>query len=363
MRCVGILAFVGLVGCARATAPGSLDSGPGSGTDGSDQQSCDIAACDDNDMCTVDSCTNEGTCAHSANSCDDGDACTTDTCDSTTGCAHTNMNHGMQTFAPTGALQTFAVPACVTSLHVLAAGGQGGSLTGLPGGMGATLEGDFVVTPAESLSIVVGGAGVYGVDGAAGYAQRGGTGGGGSFVVNGSTIFVIAGGGGGASGGTANPVSASAPGGPGQITTAAQAGSGLTPGGAGGVNGGGGTTFSNSGGYQGGTGGGGYSSNGVNNSDGAGSYGSPNTPGIAYVNGAAGGVGGSASLRNGGFGGGGSSGFTGGGGGGYSGGGGGSYGGGGAGYSGGGGGSINNGTTPANVAGNHAGAGTVVVTW
>ena len=51
----------------------------------------------------------------------------------------------------------------------------GRSLTGVAGGMGATLEGDFLVTAAESLSIVVGGLGANGVHGAGGYAQRGGT--------------------------------------------------------------------------------------------------------------------------------------------------------------------------------------------
>jgi hypothetical protein len=115
--------------------------------------------------------------------------------------------------------------------------------------------------------------------------------------------------------------------------------------------------------YQGATGGAGYAGNGVGNSNGdTASYGTNNTPGIAFVNGGAGGVGGSGSGRNGGFGGGGAAGFTGGGGGGYSGGGAGGYGGV-ATYSGGGGGSLNNGTNQNNTAGNHAGAGTVVVTW
>ena len=114
------------------------------------------------------------------------------------------------------------------------------------------------------------------------------------------------------------------------------------------------------GGYAGGTGGGGYSGNGIGSSDGLSSYGTPNGPGLAFTNGSTGGAAGDQG-RPGAFGGGGAAGFTGGGGGGYSGGGAGGYG---AGtYNGGGGGSINSGTNAINTPGNHAGAGTVVVTW
>jgi len=298
-------------------------------------------------------------CMHAAISCNDNDVCTTDTCAPLTGCAHTHDTHGMMTFEYTGSMQSFAVPMCVTSIHVVAAGAAGGAAPGAarPGGLGATLAGDFVATPGQMLTILVGGAGI---DALTSNDQRGGSGGGGTFVTQGATILVVAGGGGGAHG---NGSFGSGPGGPGQITTNGQ------PGGApdnepAGTNGTGGTTLNCSGCYQGGTGGGGYLGDGINNSNGnVSSYGTVNTPGRAFMNGGAGGTGGS-SGRNGGFGGGGAAGFTGGGGGGYSGGGaGGSPASGTVDHSGGGGGSINTGTMPVNVSGNHVGNGQVTITW
>jgi len=359
-----LLALAGVWGCAQAGA-----QAPHTGDDDDQQQpdgggsdtthTCPMS-CDDTDVCTTDVCDN-GTCTHMPVSCDDADACTTDTCDMVTGCAHTNNNHGMQVFAANGTIQMFTVPACVASVHIVAAGAQGGGAVGVVGGMGATMDGDFAVAVGQAITVLPGG---QGVDGAAGtnYGQRGGTGGGGTFVVRDTTILVIAGGGGGACGptsGTGTTIGVN--GGPGQVTTNGQSGAGSTTGGAGGTNGGGGVTYPNPLGYQGGTGGGGYSGDGINNSTGATMYGTANTPGLSFVDGAAGGIGGSMSGRNGGFGGGGSAGFTGGGGGGYSGGGAGSYAG--TTYSGGGGGSINNGTNQNNVTGNHAGPGAVTITW
>jgi Glycine rich protein len=67
------------------------------------------------------------------------------------------------TFSNTGAQQQFVVPAAVTSVHVLAVGGRGGS--GLPpgGGLGgapAEVSGDVAVLPGETLYVEVGGSGV-----------------------------------------------------------------------------------------------------------------------------------------------------------------------------------------------------------
>ncbi len=46
------------------------------------------ASCDDNDACTTDGCT-ANACTHVTISCNDNDACTTDTCDPVTGCVYT----------------------------------------------------------------------------------------------------------------------------------------------------------------------------------------------------------------------------------------------------------------------------------
>lgn len=109
------------------------------------------------------------------------------------------------TFDYTGALQTFTVPAGITSITITAIGASGGAYgTNTNGGRGASLTGTFTVIPGEELAVLVGGTGGYGpspIFGAGG-------GGGGSFVWRGtkytdvsmSTLLVAAGGGGGALG-------------------------------------------------------------------------------------------------------------------------------------------------------------------
>ncbi len=347
-----------LVGCAHAdTSPQGTSDANGSNVRTPDAAPlCMQSDCDDQNMCTIDTCVPSTGCMHATNTCDDMNTCTTDTCDMTTGCKH-DLPHGSMMFTAVGSIVPFTVPTCVTSLHIIAAGAQGGNAETTAGGMGATMEGDFTVVPGTVLNILVG---LKGMDynpnpPVSIYGQRGGTGGGGTFVVAGTTVLVVAGGGGGASGISGTGV---APGGPGQTTTAGQSSPG---GGSGGTNGGGGGTISNSGGFHVGTGGGGYSGNGIGASDGDTSrFGTANQPGVAYINGGAGGVGGSQG-RSGGFGGGGAAGASGGGGGGYSGGGAGSLTG--TTLAGGGGGSINNGTNPVNTSGNHAGDGQVTITW
>src|SRR5450755_4235197 len=227
----GAFLAVWFCACAQAGAPspsaGGDDDGSGSGGSGSGMpdggttsHTC-TTSCDDSNACTTDSCDN-GTCAHVDLSCDDADACTTDSCDMVMGCAHVNNNHGTQTFTANGTIQTFAVPTCVTSLHLVASSAQGGGITAAyPGGLGATLEGDFSVAVGQNISILAGGAGA---DGNANTdttseGQRGGTGGGGTFVVRDVTILLIAGGGGGACGPFPQTGSAGIPGGPGLVTT------------------------------------------------------------------------------------------------------------------------------------------------
>ena len=244
----------------------------------------------------------------------------------------------------TGSLQTFVVPAGVTSVNIEVLGAQGGSVNitcTAAGGLGAQMIGDFAVTPGEVLTILVGQQGFTN-------GQDGG-GGGGSFVVNSlNDPLIIAGGGGGATnninacgGGVLNGIDAT-------ITTDGTAsGNGVVAGG----------TAGNGGGASGGSGGGG----GGFFTDGTAGAGLPGDNGKSYLNGGAGGNGNDNDF--GGYGGGGAGWFTGG------------NGGGGGGYSGGatsgdmpftgggGGGSYNTGTNQLNTAGVQTGNGMVIISF
>lgn len=98
------------------------------------------------------------------------------------------------TFNYTGAVQTFTVPPCVTSVTIVAKGAQGGDVTGQSpypqGGFGATMQGDFAVNPGDVLTIIVG------QQGSPDPSSSGG--GGGSGVNRNNTALIVAGGGGGA---------------------------------------------------------------------------------------------------------------------------------------------------------------------
>lgn len=119
-----------------------------------------------------------------------------------------------QTFLFTGAEQTFKVPGGVTSIHVVAIGGGGGSSSGI-GGVAGQVTGDLTVTPGQTLYVEVGG---HGQDsGAGGFngGGSGGAGGGGASDVRTSPrsaglspdhrLIVAAGGGGGGGAGEAGP--------------------------------------------------------------------------------------------------------------------------------------------------------------
>ena len=130
-----------------------------------------------------------------------------------------------QPFTTPGAA-TFAVPAGICFVTITASGGQGGSaFTGgtptNPGADGATVTARVAVTPGQSLSIFVAGAGANGIigttsetggaggigGGGGGSITKGGTSGGGggaSVVTAGGSLLVVAGGGGsgGVDGGT-----------------------------------------------------------------------------------------------------------------------------------------------------------------
>ncbi len=97
-------------------------------------------------------------------------------------------------FEATGALQTYTVPAGVTSINIEASGSQGGNGVN-QGGNGATLFGTFPVIPGETLQIIVG-------DRRANNSNGGGA----TFIARGTNgfsdftpanILLIAGGGGG----------------------------------------------------------------------------------------------------------------------------------------------------------------------
>ncbi len=253
---------------------------------------------------------------------------------------------GSQTFSYTGAIDSFVVPAGVTDITIQAFGAQGGGSNGGAGGLGASISGDFSVTPGETLTVVVGQQGQLQIGG---NVQNSSGGGGGSFVYNASDVlFVAAGGGGGKCNYTGSqPLHPEAAG---QAGTSGGASSDGNPGGTAGNAGNEGTW---SGVPDAGGGAGWLSVSG-------GPYGGYNAPtwagGAPFCGGGGGGCGGF-----GGFGGGGGGGNHyggGGGGGGYSGGGGGTDP-----THGGGGGSFNGGTNPVNNSGVRAGDGEVTITW
>ncbi len=122
------------------------------------------------------------------------------------------------TFNYTGAMQTWTVPPCVTSINVIVAGAKGGGNTG---GNGARISATLNVTPGQVLNIYAGGQG--GCGNSSGGWNGGGTGwasspansaynscggGGASDIRIGGTALanrvIVAGGGGGKSGGSGN---------------------------------------------------------------------------------------------------------------------------------------------------------------
>lgn len=102
------------------------------------------------------------------------------------------------TFAYTGSVQTFIVPAGVTSVNVDVRGAQGGSGAGSSQpGLGGRTTATLAVTPGQTLQIYVGGQGTSGVNRIGSVAPGGFNGGGfGGYDIGG---YSTAGGGGGAS--------------------------------------------------------------------------------------------------------------------------------------------------------------------
>lgn len=99
------------------------------------------------------------------------------------------------TFNYTGALQTFVVPAGVTSVSIEAYGAQGGSSEGgAPGGLGGYATGSLSVNGGDVLNIYVGGTGIAAVSV---NSFTGGYNGGGSGGITSAANFLPRGGGGG----------------------------------------------------------------------------------------------------------------------------------------------------------------------
>ena len=107
-------------------------------------------------------------------------------------CIYCNINDSVFNYA--GSIQTYTVPAGVTSVTIEAYGAQGGN----GGGLGAEISGTFNVIPNQVLNILVGGEG-----GTRTNNLGVGGGGGGSFIWDQSNnLFIASGGGGGRAGNT-----------------------------------------------------------------------------------------------------------------------------------------------------------------
>ncbi|MFT5822841.1 MAG: hypothetical protein ACI8ZM_004098 [Crocinitomix sp.] len=249
------------------------------------------------------------------------------------------------TYDYTGSLDTYTVPLGVASIRITTVGAQGSN----DGGLGTSMQGDFVVTPGEVLTILVGGEGLTAT------GTRSG-GGGGSFVVDATDEpMIIAGGGGGrAWSGGGSPsfpgidANVAEDGSDGYSEDNGLGGTWLLRHGLGGIDGNGATLWGPDGNAHAGHGGGFYTDGGDGDCGGG---------GLSFLSGGTGGDG-CIALSNGGFGGGGNGGNSGGGGGG-------GYSGGGGSYhnpaNGGGGGSYNEGTDQVNTAGEGTGNGQIII--
>ncbi len=117
-------------------------------------------------------------------------------------------------YSYTGSMQSFTVPACVSTISLDVKGAQGGAnaLNGAVGGLGGSAFGVITVSPGDVLNIYVGGMNGYNGGGAAGQSPcttaMGGVGGGASDIrLNGVSLnnrVIVAGGGGGAGGDRSN---------------------------------------------------------------------------------------------------------------------------------------------------------------
>ena len=122
-----------------------------------------------------------------------------------------------QTFTHTGAMQTFTVPSCVSTITVNLRSASGGT-AGVNGALGSIANGVMTVTAGQVLYIFVGGVGTVpnggfngGGDGGSGTSTQGAGGGGASDIRTGgfaliNRVLVAAGGGGAGGSATYNPI-------------------------------------------------------------------------------------------------------------------------------------------------------------
>jgi len=116
-------------------------------------------------------------------------------------CQPTTVN-----FNFTGAIESWTVPPCVTSIAVSVSGASGG---GTDGGLGATITGNILVNPGDIVTVQVGetGTGIAATFGGGGAGQNSNVlndsyaGGGASSISLNGTVIIVAGGGGGTGGG------------------------------------------------------------------------------------------------------------------------------------------------------------------
>jgi len=122
-------------GIDAATCTNSCDDNNVCTTDTCSAAGCTNVAitCEDSNACTTNSCDSVAGCQFSALTCDDSNLCTTDSCDMSTGCVFAALDpNGTTTLSYTGALQTFTVPACVSSVRISVEGAQGGASAAQP---------------------------------------------------------------------------------------------------------------------------------------------------------------------------------------------------------------------------------------
>ena len=122
-------------------------------------------------------------------------------------CSISTFGISQTTYNYTGAMDTYTVPAGVTSIHIEAWGAEGNNGTGIGGGtagLGGFAEGDLIVTGGQIINLYVGGQDGYNGGGLGGATNVGNGGGASDVRVGGVTPAdrVIVAGGGGGGGGT-----------------------------------------------------------------------------------------------------------------------------------------------------------------
>ena len=175
--------------------------GGGAGVECNDQELCttdschpidgcvytaNVEVCDDGDACTGGDVCGNGTCqSGEVVVCNDANVCTDDSCNPADGCHFDPVANGTdcgqdlqcwdgecidacesgsKTFSYTGGVQDWTVPGCVKSVTVelFGAAGGGNDLNHPEGGKGGKATGKLAVTQGQVLHVYVGGSGASG---------------------------------------------------------------------------------------------------------------------------------------------------------------------------------------------------------